>query len=130
MPTKKEIDKLRKDLRIEQEIYLRVFNNPTPKIPNRLNDDSVIELCHKRLKAAQKKYKVAHRYDDITECGGCKEEGIKEDDELPGDDEDFIILREQTDSDSCLFGLYLCDKCKSSDDRTLAMFNDFKTGRE
>lgn len=127
MPDRNEIDKLFKALRIEREIFLRVFHNPTPKILNPIKDDSIINLSRKRLKDANKKYQIALRRDDIIECAGCGDQGIGKEDELPGDDEVFEIFEIQTDSDSVLRGEYLCDECMSMNNRTLTILNQFIT---
>ena len=114
-------------LQIEQEIYLRVFNNPTPGIINNKYGEDVVNLCNKRIQNALQSYRIALRWDDITECARCRTNGISEDDECSGDDANFNILKEQTDSDSQFYNQLLCDECMAKNDHYLA--NRDITGR-
>ena len=106
-------------LRIEQEIYLRIFASRI-SVPNPLPGNTVIDACQEHLREAEYKHQEAIRYEDITHCVRCSEQGIGEDDEYPDDDRTFEIFTRQTDSDSLYYHEYLCIKCMADDDRLMA----------
>jgi len=116
---KEKLRKLFRMVKIEREIYHRVFESRTLLV-GALPGNELLEFCHKRLKDAERDFAVARRREDIIECARCEEEGIGVDDEIEGDDELFEIFARQDDSDSQYANEYLCDECMGIDDNYLA----------
>ena len=121
--TDRRKERLRKaliNLRVEREIYLRVFNNPTPKIPNPLSGEVVINAAAKHVLKAEINYRYTLRFEDLTFCPRCHTQGIQSPDEKDGDSDYIPIFTIQDDCDSQYYNQYLCEQCLAEDDQILA----------
>jgi len=116
---KEKLRKLFRMVKIEREIYHRVFESRTLLV-GALPGNELLEFCQKRLKDTEAKFAIERRRDDIRECPRCGEEGIGIDDEIEGDNKLFEIFARQDDPDSQYANEYLCDECMGIDDNYLA----------
>jgi len=116
---KEKLRRLFRMVKIEREIYHRVFESRALFIGG-IPGNELLDFCHKRLKDAEYEFAVERRREDVTECKRCGGEGISIDDEKEGDDKLFEIFDRQDDSDSQYAGEYLCDECMTTEDNSIA----------